>query len=205
MVVLAILLAVWHDEETTSDEALMQRFIAGDPRALGVLYDRHARALKAFAQQQGARRPDEVVQDTFLRVVRSGQSFRGDSKFRTWLYAIAGRLCIDAARRDSHRIGPSLDAPVGREPDAPTLGDRIAHEGVGTDASRNAADAQFRSAFAAAMAELPDEQREVFNLREVGGLSFEEIAEQTRCNVNTVKSRMRYALKTLREALAEFV
>lgn len=205
MGVLAILLAAWHDEETSSDEALMQRFLAGDPRALGVLYDRHARALKAFALQRGARRPDEVVQDTFLRVVRGGQSFRGDSKFRTWLYAIAGRLCIDAARRDSHRMGPSLDAPLGREPDAPTLGERMVNEDVGTDASRNAADTQFRGAFAAAMAQLPDEQREVFSLREVAGLSFEEIAEQTQCNVNTVKSRMRYALKALREALVEFV
>ena len=183
----------------------MQRFLDGDPRAMGVLYDRHARALKAFAMQEGARRPDDVVQDAFLRVVRNGQGFQGQSKFRTWLYAIARNLCIDASRRDRHRIGPSLDQPMGREPDAPTLAERVADDSAGTDASRNTADGQFRAVFEAALAELPAEQREVFSLRELAGLSFEEIAEQTRCNVNTVKSRMRYALKALREALADFV
>lgn len=189
--------------EAVSDEALYDRFVDGDPKALGVLYDRHSRALKAFAMQQGAARPDDVVQDAFLRVVRNAQAFKGQSKFKTWLYTIARNLCIDASRRDRFRNGPSLDAPMAGD-DSPTLGERVATDMVGSDASRNTADSQFRGAYEEAMAKLPSEQREVFSLREISGLSFAEIAEATGTNENTVKSRMRYALKALRDALAEF-
>lgn len=183
----------------------MERYLAGDARAMAVLYDRHARPLKAFAMQQGAQRPDDVVQDAFLRVVKNGQGFKGQSKFRTWLYTIARNLCVDASRRDRFRKGPSLDAPMGSDDDGPTLGERVASDMVGSDASRNTADKQFREVFDAAMEKLPEEQREVFSLREISGLSFAEIADLTRCNENTVKSRMRYALKALRDALADFV
>ena len=189
--------------EAVSDEALYDRFVDGDPKALGVLYDRHARALKAFAMQQGAARPDDVVQDAFLRVVRNAQAFKGQSKFKTWLYTIARNLCIDASRRDRFRNGPSLDAPMAGD-DSPTLGERVATDMVGSDALRNTADGQFRGAYDEAMAKLPSEQREVFSLREISGLSFAEIAEATGTNENTVKSRMRYALKALRDALVEF-
>ncbi len=191
-------------DEPISDETLFSRYQNGDARAMTTLYDRHARPLRAFAQQRGAARPDDIVQDAFLRVVRNGASFQGQAKFRTWLYTIARNLCVDASRRDRFRSGPSLDAPTGSE-DNRTLGDRIANDSIGTDASRNLADRQFQSAFDAAMAQLPDEQREVFALRELSGLSFAEIAEATACNENTVKSRMRYALKQLREALSDFL
>lgn len=189
--------------EAMDDEALMERFAAGDSRALGILYDRHNRALKAFAIQQGAARPDDVVQDAFLRVVRNATGFKGQSKFRTWLFTIGRNLCVDASRRDRFRNGPSLDAPMGSD-DGPTLGERIASDAVGLDASRNTADAQFSRSYDVALANLPTEQREVFTLREISGLSFAEIAEATQTNENTVKSRMRYALKALREALADF-
>jgi RNA polymerase sigma-70 factor (ECF subfamily) len=191
-------------EEPVSDETLFARYQNGDARAMATLYDRHARALRAFAQNRGAARPDDVVQDAFLRVVRNGASFQGQAKFRTWLYTIARNLCVDASRRDRFRSGPSLDAPTGNE-DNRTLGDRIANDSIGTDASRNLADREFQAAFDAAMAQLPDEQREVFAMRELSGLSFAEIAEATACNENTVKSRMRYALKQLREALLDFL
>ena len=191
-------------EEPVSDETLFSRYQNGDARAMTTLYDRHARPLRAFAQQRGAARPDDIVQDAFLRVVRNGASFQGQAKFRTWLYTIARNLCVDASRLDRFRSGPSLDAPTGSE-DNRTLGDRIANDSIGTDASRNLADRQFQTAFDAAMAQLPDEQREVFAMRELSGLSFAEIAEATACNENTVKSRMRYALKQLREALRDFL
>lgn len=189
--------------EAPSDETLMERYAKGDAKALGTLYDRHCRALKAFVIQQGAQRPDDVVQDTFVRVVRNPGGFQGQAKFRTWLYTIARNLCIDASRRDKFRSGPSLDAPMGG--DGPTLGERVANDAPESDASRALADSQFKAAYDAALARLPAEQREVFVLREVSDLSFAEIAELTGANENTVKSRMRYALKALRDALIEFV
>jgi RNA polymerase sigma-70 factor (ECF subfamily) len=190
------------DERDEADETLMQRFNRGDSRALGVLYDRHAGRLKAFAIRQGAARPDDIVQEAFLRVVRTGSSFKGDSRFKTWLYSITRNLCIDAARRGRFRDMPSLDQPL-RVDGERTLGDTIRHSAPASDASRATADGEFRRAFDSALGALPAEQREVFVLREFSGLRFAEIAEVVGCNENTVKSRMRYALLSLREALQD--
>lgn len=190
-------------DDSADDESLIARFQNGDARSLGVLYDRHARPLRAFVARRGAQRPDDVVQDAFVRIARDGAEFRGRSSFRTWLYSIARNLCIDASRRDRFRNMASLDAPLG--PDrTQTLGDRVAHTGPESDAARTAGNRQFRVAFEQALAELPEEQREVFVMRELSGMAFAEIAEVTACNENTVKSRMRYALKALRDALGEF-
>ena len=187
-----------------TDEDLMARYQAGEVQALGVLYDRYARRLKAFAWQQGARRPDDVVQDAFMRIVRNGASFKGDAKFKTWLFSIARNLCIDASRRDRFRIMPSLDQPI-RDPDSATLGDRVADTAPTADAHRTTEGRQFRDDFEVALAALPEEQREVFVLRQSSGLAFAEIADVTGTNENTAKSRMRYALQALREALKEHI
>lgn len=187
-----------------SDEALMARFQQGDAQALGTLYDRYADRLKAYAYRQGAKRPDDVVQDAFMRIVRNGSSFKGNAKFKTWLFSITRNLCIDAARRDSFREMPKLEDPIGRE-GGMTRGDTIANPSPQADASRAAQDAQFRVALKDALAALPDDQRQVFLLRQHSGMAFAEIAEVVGCKENTAKSRMRYALVQLREALRDFV
>lgn len=194
---------IGRNEEPT-DEDLMARYQAGEVQALGVLYDRYARRLKAFAWQQGARRPDDVVQDAFMRIVRNGASFKGTAKFKTWLFSIARNLCIDASRRDKFRIMPSLDQPI-RDPDSPTLGDRVADTAPGGDGLRATEGSEFRVDFEAALAALPAEQREVFVLRQSSGMAFAEIAEVTGTRENTAKSRMRYALQALRQALKQHV
>jgi RNA polymerase sigma-70 factor (ECF subfamily) len=200
-------MGIWttnHAEHDPSDEALMRRFQQGDSRALGTLYDRYAARLRAFVAKQGARRPDDLVQDAFLRVVRSGESWTGQARFKTWLFQIARNLAVDASRRDRFREMPSLDQPVGGDPDGKrTLGDRFASEVPEGDGVRTTADAQFREAYERALAALPDEQRQVFLLRQIGDLSFAEIATELGINENTAKSRMRYALQALRQALVE--
>ncbi len=187
-----------------TDEELMSRYQGGEVQALGVLYDRYARRLQAFAWHQGAKRPEDVVQDAFMRVVRNGASYKGNAKFKTWLFSITRNLCIDASRRDKFRIMPSLDQPV-RDPDSQTLGDRIADKAPAADASRGAEGSEFRADLEVALAALPEEQREVFVLRQSSGMAFAEIAELTGSKENTVKSRMRYALQALRAALADHI
>lgn len=185
-----------------SDEELMARFQAGESQALGVLYDRYARRLSAFAHKQGAQRPDDVVQDAFMRVVRNGAGFKGSAKFKTWLFSIARNLCIDASRRDKFRNMPKLEDPIGREGNM-TRGDTIANPAPHLDAERATAGKQFRAAFDEALAQLPDDQREVFVLRQYSDMAFADIAQTVGCGENTAKSRMRYALKALRLALME--
>lgn len=193
-------------QEDISDEELMGRFQRGDSRAMGTLYDRYARRLRAFAAKQGAQRPDDLVQDAFLRVVRNGDQWKGDARFKTWLFQIARNLAVDASRRDRFRQMPSLDAPARSDgEDQRTLGDRIASDDATIEGERRTADGEFRVAYERALATLPEEQRQVFLLRQYGDLSFQEIAAEVGINENTAKSRMRYALQALRAALGDHV
>jgi RNA polymerase sigma-70 factor (ECF subfamily) len=193
------------EQEAPSDEALMERFQRGESQALGILYDRYARRLRAYAARQGAKRPDDLVQDAFVRVVRNGAGWKGDAKFKTWLFQIARNLAIDASRRDRFRQMPSLDQPIGRDGESErTLGDRFAADDPEGDGERRTADSEFKAAYEAALATLPEEQRQVFLLRQYGDLSFAEIAAEVGINENTAKSRMRYALVALRNALEAF-
>lgn len=147
---------------------------------------------------------EEILQDAWLRILQGAADFQRASKFSTWAYTVARNLCIDQARRAVHRRHPSLDAPSGRERDeeGPSLGERVADGGRAVD--RQAIGNELQLQLAAAIEALPDDQREVFLLREYSNLPFKEIAEVVGAPENTVKSRMRYALERLQEALAEY-
>jgi RNA polymerase sigma-70 factor, ECF subfamily len=191
-----------------ADEALMIRFQNGDRSAFTLLVRRHQSPLYNFALRQ-LRSPsaaEEVVQDAFVRVVHNAAEFKHASRFSTWLYTITRNLCIDHVRKRNLRNHPSLDEPKhsGGDggSDGPTLGDRTADARANVE--RTAVAAEIRERLLAAVDELPDEQREVFLLREVSNVPFKEIAEIVGIPENTVKSRMRYALERLQAALSDF-
>ena len=193
------------DLGSLADEDLLRRFRDGEPAALAVIVERYKRPLFNFIlRSTGDRdRSEELLQDVFVRVVEKSSDFKGDSKLSTWLYTIARNLCIDLSRKMVFRRHKSLDAPAaGSESDGPTLGERVAAHGAGAD--RETIGKQLGTKLAAAVESLPDEQREVFLMREVQQLAFKEIADVVGAPENTVKSRMRYALERLREALAEY-
>jgi RNA polymerase sigma-70 factor (ECF subfamily) len=189
----------------TTDEALIARFRRGDSAAFAALVRRHQRGLYNFALRQvrAADVAEDVVQDVFSRVVSSLGTFKEEARFSTWAYTIARNLCIDHIRKRSHRRHASLDAPAdASDAEAPALGERVASPGAG--AERTAIGQQLGRHISDAVDALPDDQREVFLLRQLGELSFKEIAEAVGVGENTVKSRMRYALERLQLALAEF-
>jgi RNA polymerase sigma-70 factor (ECF subfamily) len=183
----------------------MERYRGGDVRAFEVLFDRHRRSVYSFilkyVSDQG--RAEEILQETFLRVIKKQRTFKRRSKFSTWLYTIARNLCIDKLRRMKHRKARSLDQPLKRdEKDGQKLYDKI--PGKDRDAESRVLDWEIRQRVEEAVAQLPDDQKEVFLLREVSRLPFKEIAEVVGCPENTVKSRMRYALERLRKSLSDF-
>ena len=108
---------------------------------------------------------------------------------------------MDSARKESYRKAESLDASKREGDDAPSLADTLPDAGATPD--RGAHNVRLRPLLQKALTTLPDEQREVFLLREYHGISFKEIADVTGVNENTVKSRMRYALEGLRKQLSE--
>lgn len=182
----------------------MFRYRDGDVRAFELLVTRHRKAVYNFIVRfvRDPAQAEDVLQETFLRIVKSADAYEKQAKFTTWMYTIARNLCVDASRRGKHRKAASLDAPVNGEADAPALIERVADAGATID--RQAIGRQMAERMQQAIAELPDEQREIFLLREVNDLQFNEIAEIVGCPENTVKSRMRYALEKLREALEEY-
>jgi RNA polymerase sigma-70 factor (ECF subfamily) len=187
-----------------SDEALVARFQRGERAAFATLVRRHQGALYHFAFRQLRNGPaaEDVVQETFVRVVQNVADFKNEARFTTWVYTITRNLCIDQLRKRAHRKHPSLDEPRGDEGDGRTLGELVADKK--SDTERSAGSSEMKEHIARAVAKLPDDQREVFLMREVANLPFKEIAEITGVPENTVKSRMRYALERLQEALGAY-
>ena len=193
------------DLATLGDEELLRRFRDGEQAALAVIVERYRRPLFNFILRSvGDRdRSEELLQDVFVRVVEKSGDFKGDSKLSTWLYTIARNLCIDLSRKMVFRRHKSLDATTGGDgADGPTLGERVPASTHFAD--RETIGKQLGVKLAAAVEALPDDQREVFLMREVQQMAFKEIADVVGAPENTVKSRMRYALLRLQEALAEF-
>jgi RNA polymerase sigma-70 factor (ECF subfamily) len=188
-----------------TDEALMIRFQRGDRAAFALLVRRHQGPLYNFALRhlRAPQLAEDVVQDAFVRVVQNAGEFKHEARFTTWVYTITRNLYIDQLRKRALRKHPSLDQEKpGEEGDGPTLGEQTADTRASVE--RDATGSELKERIAKAVEELPEEQREVFLMREVANLPFKEIAEVTGVPENTVKSRMRYALERLQQALSEY-
>jgi RNA polymerase sigma-70 factor (ECF subfamily) len=191
--------------EEATDEALMIRYQRGEEGALAILVRRHQTPLFNFALRQIGAQPlaEDIVQEAFIRVVTNAADFKHQGRFSTWVYTIVKNLCTDHHRKQVLRKASSLDeATPGKNGDGPTLGERT--EDPSASIERKATSHELTVKIAAAVDHLPDDQREVFVLREVSNLPFKDIATITGVSENTVKSRMRYALERLQEALSDY-
>lgn len=190
-----------------SDDELLDRFAAGEAAAFGVLLTRYRVPLYNFIARsvRDTEAAADLLQEAFTRVIQHAGEFNKNSKFSTWLYAIARNLCIDHGRRMAHRRHASLDAAAanGAAGDATLTPwvERVPVEQPGVDAT--AAASRLRNRIAQAVDALPSEQREVFLMRQVQHMPFADIALVVGVSENTIKSRMRYALERLQESLAD--
>jgi RNA polymerase sigma-70 factor (ECF subfamily) len=194
------------DVSDVSDEVLMMQFQGGDRDAFAILVKRHKTPIYNFILRQvrGKTTAEDLTQDVFVRVVHNAATFKHEARFTTWVYSIARNLCIDHLRKMSLRRHPSLDQASGKDKDGPTLGERVADEHPSAAADRQVMSADIGERIVKAVDALPPEQREVFLLRQLGKVPFKEIAKMTGVPENTVKSRMRYALERLQDALCEY-
>lgn len=187
-----------------SDEQLMEDFCNGDHGAFEVLVLRFQHGLYNFLLRsvQNRSRSEELLQEVFLRLIRSKQSYRSTARFSTWVYTIARNLCVDESRRAKFRRTVSLDGPSAPDRDGENLLERMPMEQISTDDSVEGR--RLRKEIIHAVDQLPEDQREVFLMRQLSGMSFKEIGEIVGTSENTVKSRMRYALEKLRVHLKKF-
>lgn len=191
--------------EEPSDHEAIERARRGDHGAFKVLVVRYeGRALRlARRVLKDDEKARDAVQEAFLKVYRSLDRFEGRSSFYTWLYRLVLNLCLDMRRRDrSEREVEWTEErahPAGGEGGA--LRAAVA-EGEGGPA-RLLERAEIRERVAAAIEKLPDMQRETLILREVEGLSYQEIAEALEISKGTVMSRLHYARKKVAKILEE--
>ncbi|HEX6853401.1 MAG TPA: sigma-70 family RNA polymerase sigma factor [Candidatus Polarisedimenticolaceae bacterium] len=186
--------------ESPTDEDLVLALRAGNLDSLGALVARWEQPLFRFVLRLVGRDDEarDVCQETFLRVLDRARHYRPGAKFSTWMYQIALNLCRDRARRNRRwdRIlvhpRPAADDPA-PEPAA------VAPEDEQPEAALEAEER--RAAVRRVLESLPTEQREVVVLKEYEGLKFREIAEVLGLPESTVKSRMYFALESMRGAL----
>jgi RNA polymerase sigma-70 factor (ECF subfamily) len=183
-------------DNVDEDRELVRRMSAGDTQALARFYERWSRPIHALVTRL-LRDPDDaddVVEDTFYQAWRQAsryQSSRG--AVSTWIVTIARSRALDRLR-SRRRLREEPLTPV-------ALLDEVS-DAVFPDPATGAEEAERRERVAAALKELPPEQREVLELAYFGGLSQTEIAERTGQPLGTVKTRTRLAGQKLRERLA---
>jgi RNA polymerase sigma-70 factor, ECF subfamily len=186
--------------ETASDEVLMLRYKNGDLEAFEQLLDKYQQPLFGFVYRfcNDYQETQDLVQEVFLRLVRTAKNYEPRAKFSTYLYTFAHNVCIDHLRRGKKRKHVSISEPID-VPDGLTIEDTMKDNGQSPEQMLHRK--HFLEALQKALKELPKEQREVFLLREQSNLPFEEIARVVGCLPSTAKSRMRYALQSLRQKL----
>jgi RNA polymerase sigma-70 factor, ECF subfamily len=178
-----------------SDEELVAAFQSGDIAAFDLLVQRWDRRIQGvvFRLVGNHEEARDVSQEAFLKAYRALGTFKKESRFSSWLYQIAVNATRDRFRRRRRRADVSLeDVDDGTEPSLRDGGPSALQLIESRDLSR---------AVAAAMAELPDEQREVVILKEYEGLTFPEIAETLDVPLSTVKTRLYRGLGQLRVRL----
>ena len=187
-----------------ADEDLMVQYQRGEVRAFEILLGRHRRPIFNFILRYVGDKEtaEDLLQETFMRVIKGADAYKRQAKFTTWLYTIARNLCVDQTRRRKHRRHASLDAPMQASDDSGTLLDVIPSKEMASD--RKSVNKELHATMQRAIASLSDEQREVFLMREFLDLPFKQIADVVGVPENTVKSRMRYALEKLRLELDEY-
>lgn len=188
-------------EEEPTDEDAMIRFQQGDAGAFDLILHRHSAGVLRFIMKmirvQNVQAED-LLQDVFLKVIEGRKKYNATRKFTTWLYAIARNHCIDYLRIEEHRRHVSLDAPLSdRENDCPVVLD-IVRSGE-RNQEEKAIDKETHTLLNLAIMGLRQEYKEVFLLREIEELSLNEIAEIAGVPLSTVKSRLRYAYRDIRE------
>jgi RNA polymerase sigma-70 factor (ECF subfamily) len=184
-----------------SDEALMLSYAAGRAAAFDTLYARHKGGVYRYLLRHcgNAGTADELFQDVWMNAIRARDRYAPTAKFTTWLYTLAHHRLVDHWRASGQVKLASIDD----DHDEGTLAAVEALPGARREEPEaQHATRQLRERLHSALATLPAVQRDAFLLQHEGGLSLAEIAELTGVGLETVKSRLRYAVAKLRGELS---
>jgi len=184
------------------DRSLVRAAQGGDAQAFRALVERYQRRVYqlALGMLKDADEAMDITQETFVRVHRYLPSFKGDSSFFTWTYRIATNLCLDAARKRGRTERVELDesdAEIEAQMDPPSAALAGPH--------RAALNAELKSKIDEALDTLSENHRAILLLREVEGLSYEELARTLGIRKGTVMSRLFHARLKMQRKLREYL
>jgi RNA polymerase sigma-70 factor (ECF subfamily) len=184
--------------------ALVSRARTGDPEAFRALVVRYQR--KVYAVAVGIVKDRDLAwdisQEAFVRVHAHLVEFKGDSSFSTWVLRIATHLAIDAVRKERTASREELDDV--REHDLAEGSEGVLATSLGNDPQQNVLRRELAGKMTEALAQLPEKHRTVLVLRELEGLSYEELAERLGIHKGTVMSRLFHARKKMQALLRRY-
>jgi RNA polymerase sigma-70 factor (ECF subfamily) len=171
------------------DSEVVRQIQSGDDSAFDELMGRYKRPVVNFVFRMlgNADDADDVAQEVFVRVYQKLDTYRPETKFSTWLFALARNAAIDRLRWRKRHPTESID------PDSPLV--------AATDTAQEVDARELGELIAAAVSELPEDQRTVLVLAEYQGMSHAEIGAVMRCSEKSVEARLYRAKQTLRRGL----
>ena len=184
----------------TQDEQrrVIDRVLSGDVNAFGLLVEDQSKVVYNLCLRMVNNEQDayDLSQDAFLKAYTNLSLFRGDSKFSSWLYKLTTNVCLDFLRKRSRQktVPLTYETDDGEQEYLPIPDETFSPE---TEAERR----ELRSSLRRGLSQLPEGQRQILILREIGQLSYEEIAGQLGLEAGTVKSRIFRARKKLCDIL----
>ncbi len=191
----------------TDDLLLVKRVRSGDQRAFRTLVERYQR--KVYAVALGMLKDKEeamdVSQEAFVKVYKYLDHFKGDSSFYTWLYRITTNICIDVLRKRGGSRGEDVEfdesmAMDTSEAQIGALGTRL-----GTNPQRSALRRELAEKIQEALEQVPEKHRAILLLREVEGMSYEDLARTLEIPKGTVMSRLFHARTKVQKILSEYL
>jgi RNA polymerase sigma-70 factor (ECF subfamily) len=189
--------------DAAGDRKLVRAAQKGDERAFRELVEKYQRRVYQLALGM-TKDPDDamdIAQETFVRVHKYLPSFKGDSSFFTWTYRIAMNLCLDAQRRKGR--AERIDATDGDEAEIEAAMDPPSAALAGPQ--KMALNSELKEKIEEALASLSENHRAILLLREVEGLSYEELAKVLGIRKGTVMSRLFHARLKMQSKLREYL
>jgi RNA polymerase sigma-70 factor (ECF subfamily) len=191
----------------TDDLTLVKRVRGGDQRAFKLLVERYQR--KVYAVALGMLKDKEeamdVSQEAFVKVYKYLDHFKGDASFYTWLYRITVNICIDIIRKRAGAGGEAVEfdetMPMDvSEANIGALGSRL-----GTNPQKSALRRELAEKIQEALAAVPEKHRAILLLREIEGMSYEDLSRTLDIPKGTVMSRLFHARAKVQKILSQYL
>ncbi len=189
----------------TDELKLIKKAQKGDVSAFEQIITRY-RSVVYSVSYRYAGNPDDasdMAQEVFLKMFRTINSFKFRSRFSTWIYRVATNTCLDLLKKQRSVFSETAYSYDGGFEDSDGNQNFAEVEDTRFMPDKKAEQAETKDVINRAIGRLPDDYRTAVILRDIRGLSYDEIADITDCSVGTVKSRISRARKNLREILSE--